>query len=570
MNLLREGCAVGYECLAARADLLDRINVFPVADSDTGTNLRLSLAPLRDRVTDGAILLDQMARGAAGNSGNIAAAFLREFLAIDGGDDLAERAARGRTMAWRAVTAPRTGTMLSVFDSLAATLALAAEPQIRHAALTRALHRAVLATTQALPDLDRAGVVDAGALGMFIFFEGFSAALTGQPPLTKPLADLFPGRLAINPEFEQLPTHAHCVNALLRTGTGEIPAAETLANLGESVVVLPREAGLKLHIHTPDLQGLRTKLAACGEIVAWSDEAIDGEEKEAVFRDPSPAGDMHIMSDAAGSISRETARRYGMTLLDSYVVCCDQARPESLCDSGEIYGLMRRGNKVTTAQASTFERHQHYRSVCEQFSRTLYLCVGSAFTGNYATVMAWKKDHDPDNLLTVIDTGAASGRLGIIALLVARHARQGTPWEDIVAFARRTLANSSEYVFIDTLKYLTAGGRISKTGGFFADLLHLKPIITPTAEGVRKAGVVRSREGQLAFALEKLSRRFAAGARPLVMLQYSDNEKWVATVLQPRVQQLLPEAEILLTPLSLTSGVHMGPDTWSVAFSPVP
>ena len=48
MKILKKACAAGYERLAARADLLDRINVFPVADQDTGVNLRLTLAPLRD------------------------------------------------------------------------------------------------------------------------------------------------------------------------------------------------------------------------------------------------------------------------------------------------------------------------------------------------------------------------------------------------------------------------------------------------------------------------------------------------------------------------------------------
>ncbi|HKJ64383.1 MAG TPA: hypothetical protein VJ969_03215, partial [Desulfopila sp.] len=53
-----------------------------------------------------------------------------------------------------------------------------------------------------------------------------------------------------------------------------------------------------------------------------------------------------------------------------------------------------------------------------------------------------------------------------------------------------------------------------------------------------------------------------------VMLQYSDNEEWVRTTIGPHVQGRSPEAEILLMPLSLTSGVHMGPGTWSMALAP--
>jgi len=51
------------------------------------------------------------------------------------------------------------------------------------------------------------------------------------------------------------------------------------------------------------------------------------------------------------------------------------------------------------------------------------------------------------------------------------------------------------------------------------------------------------------------------------MLQYSDNEKWVTETVLPEVRQLAPKAEILLVPLSLTSGVHMGPGTWAMAWA---
>lgn len=144
----------------------------------------------------------------------------------------------------------------------------------------------------------------------------------------------------------------------------------------------------------------------------------------------------------------------------------------------------------------------------------------------------------------------------------------GANAEELIAFAKQAMNICEEYVFIDELKYLVAGGRLSKTSGFFGDFLHMKPIITPTSKGAQKVGVVRSRKGQLAFALEKLQNTFQKTDLPLIMLQYSDNLEWVKNVVQPHVLELFPRAEILLTPLSLTSGVHMGPGTWSVAFSP--
>ena len=97
------------------------------------------------------------------------------------------------------------------------------------------------------------------------------------------------------------------------------------------------------------------------------------------------------------------------------------AIPESCLAPEELYRAMREGVRVTTSQASVFERHQLYEKILSLCPRALYLCVGSVFTGNYEVVSAWKESHDPQNRLTVIDTGLASGKLGLAAIVSARH-----------------------------------------------------------------------------------------------------------------------------------------------------
>ena len=565
--------ACGYENLAAWADLLDRINVFPVADGDTGANLRISLAPLRDlgdHKADTTRTRNLLARCAIGNSGNIAAAFFQEFCRSSGFDDLAGNAERGREKAWAALARPQSGTMLNVFDRLAASLKGAADPASAYPLLCRELQDAVLATSQMLPDLRQAGVVDSGALGMYIFFEGFFRQLTGQTSPPAPIPELFAGRLAINADFQSDSTDCYCVNAFIQTDANQAETGGRLAELGESVVMLPADSGFKIHIHTADRDQLRARLATLGEIVDWSDEAMDHDHRGS-FTGAEKRQVIHIMTDGAGSLTREMAQRHGITLLDSYILAGDSSRPESLCSPADIYALMRKGERVSTAQASNFERHQHYKSVCQQFGQTLYLCVGSAFTGNVDIAGHWKETGagDTGKLLEIVDTGAASGRLGLIALLTARFAERAATADEVIAFAHKVMADCEEYVFIDELHYLVAGGRVSRAKGFFGDLLHMKPVISPASDGVRKVGVVHSRKGQLAFALEKLAVRKTGAASLVILLQHTDNEDWVRETVLPQARKIAPDAEILLTPLSLTSGVHMGPGTWSMAVSGV-
>jgi DegV family protein with EDD domain len=565
MKRLDEGFIAGYACLSARADLLDRINVFPVADSDTGVNLRISLGPLRSCDGDRTRVAEMLYRTATGNSGNIAASFFSEFLCAGDLGQLAERAGRGREKAWRAVADPKAGTMLGVFDSVSGLLARLPLTLEDCPELLAALQQVVRATALELPDLSAAGVVDAGALGMYVFFDGFFRAVTGYADGNLPLVSFFPGLLAVAEGFRPAATDSRCVDVLIRTGTGRVLDLDAAAALGESAVIIPIEDAVKVHLHTSDPQRLKAEMGRFGEIVAWSDQAMTAADDDAA----TYASPIHIMTDAAGSLPRKLAKHYGITLLDSYVVAGDTATAESLCAPEAIYARMRAGEKVTTAQASVFERQQLYGSVCEQYGRSLYLCVGSAFTGNFATAEAWKRQHDSGDLFNILDTGAASGRLGLIALLLARYAQGQEDAAAVFSHARFLADSCREYVFIDALRYLAAGGRVSRAGGFVGDLLHLKPVISPTAQGVRKVGMVRNARSQLAFAEEKLAHEAADWEKTMILLQYSDNEEWVADVVQARIRARCPTAELAVVPLSLTAGVHMGPGTWAMAFGPV-
>ena len=116
--------SVGYAHLAAWGDLLDQINVFPVADGDTGRNLMVTLSPLRhpERSIDRTI--HDILFHARGNSGNIASAFFQPFIRGET-QSFGEIVRQGRDCAWKAVPDPRPGTMLTFFDALADSSSLA-------------------------------------------------------------------------------------------------------------------------------------------------------------------------------------------------------------------------------------------------------------------------------------------------------------------------------------------------------------------------------------------------------------------------------------------------------------
>jgi DegV family protein with EDD domain len=556
----------GYERLSAWADLLDRINVFPVADADTGTNLKISLAPLRLPAPRRDILIHQLMSAATGNSGNIAAAFLCELIKAEAPVDLKMLVTSGSAKARQAVSDPQPGTILTVMEAFDSAIHdnhwKSGIPDCP--LLIRQLEKAVADTADMLPVLKAAGVIDAGALGMFVFLEAYLSALFAPSLEIRPVTDIFPDKLMISADWQpRRGPDDVCVNTMIQTAGDTTQVQKELAAHGDSLVVGAGSGYVKVHMHTQDPAQMRERLSAMGRVAEWSQESISTQVQTKPNR-----GQVHIMTDAAGSVTSQDARDLGVTLLNSYLVVGGRSWPETAYNPQDLYEAMGSGAKVTTAQASLFERRQSYLSATRLFDKVLYLSVGSVYTGNYHAASTWQTDQGCRDRFVVLDTGAASGRLGVIALATARLAQNGLPAEEVIQHAHWAVSQSREWIFLDQLKYLAAGGRISKTKGFFGDLMGVKPIVSPRPEGAVKVGVARSRDDQMAFALDQLGRRTDDTARAMILVQYADNRQWVEQTAAAEIKERFPGAEVLIRPLSLTSGAHMGPGTWAVAFLP--
>ena len=558
----------GVERVAAWSDILDEINVFPVADGDTGRNLIISMTPLRQLNKDTENVINRLLLSARGNSGNIAARFFSGFLQADSFADLPAAAESGRDRAWQAVHKPVAGTMLTIFDELAEFLKKdKTDDKNKYVSqVTTHLEKATLSTNMILPKLKQAGVVDSGALGMYIFLESFFNSLIGRQENLIPITKKFKGFLQVSSSFQEETEAGYCVDTVVRFDNTKRGNISSLSEYGESVVVIEHNDYIKVHLHTDNMVEARKKIESIGDVVNWTDDNMDRQIKK--FKRKSKHKAIHIMTDAAGSLTREDSNNLGFTLLDSYVIAGDKSMPETHFPSSELYKSMRDGVKVSTSQASVFERHQYYQRLLAQYQKVLYICVGSFYTGNYDVVRGWKKKNDPDNRLTVIDTGVAAGRLGIIVIATARYAMKSDDSDSVIRYAKRAVDISDEYMFLDRLKYLAAGGRLSKTSAVFGDMFKVKPIVRPTSEGVKKVGTARNREGQLKFALDKIEKTLNPDSSPLIMLQYTDNLSWVEKSVKEEILKLLPLCEIILQPLSLTTSVHTGPGTWVLSFLP--
>ena len=155
-------------------------------------------------------------------------------------------------------------------------------------------------------------------------------------------------------------------------------------------------------------------------------------------------------------------------------------------------------------------------------------------------------------------------------MATARFAQNAEGPESVIEFAEEAMSCCGEYVFLDCLQYVAAGGRLSENSAFSGDLLRTRPIVSPLANGLERVGSVRTRNQQVAYALNRMDQETDAQKPAHVMLEFSDNRDWPKGSLEATIGHRFPLAEILVRPFSKTPGAHMGPGTWAVTFLQTP
>jgi DAK2 domain fusion protein YloV len=292
---LAELAAAGSRYLERRASAVNQLNVFPVPDGDTGTNMRMTLSAgvkeLLSRPDErfgvaAAALADGMLLGARGNSGVILsqlfsgfAEYTRDLAAIDG-RQLAEALQRGVETAYQTVVKPVEGTILTVARVAAEQGVQAANGALPIDVLEEVICAAAVAlkeTPNQLPILKKAGVVDAGGQGLLFIYEGFMQALRGEPMESVETAEYVESAKSgvtadqADPEPDVAPPGHYPVQAMVsveeiqygyctefiiklappgkKRAFAQDELRETLSSLGDSLLVAVANDKVKVHVH---------------------------------------------------------------------------------------------------------------------------------------------------------------------------------------------------------------------------------------------------------------------------------------------------------------------------------
>lgn len=571
---------------------LNRINVFPVPDGDTGTNLALTVRAIADHLRpnrDEAVArvareaADAAVLGARGNCGMMLSHFLLGFA-----EDLTDRVRitthefgealrAGVRNLHQALEQPVEGTILTVMRDTAE----AASPDHRDFALLvqHLVERArdsLARTPELLPVLRSAGVVDAGAKGFVSLLEGVLLFIHGDPLVATSDGEVdtegagaarvvFPG---VSERFR------FCTEALVRGEAlpTQMDVRAYLRDHGDSLIVIRSGSMLKIHVHTDDPEGVFVYLRRLGTLVTHKAEDMHAQH-HAVER----AADQHIrlarrpvvvMTDSAADLPEEIVRAHGIHVTPLLLVDDDRTYRDGVDITPEEFHRRMAADATlpTTSQAAPADFLETFSRAAEDGEAVVGVILGSSLSGTYgsAAAAAGRFHGVPVHL---VDSLGASLLQGLLVMKACELAELARAPEEIVRELVETRRRSGILFTVDSFDRLLASGRVGRGRAFLGSVFGVKPILELNDEGAvvpigRAVGMVRARSVLLA----ELRRRIPVGARVRFGVVYVGDGDAVEPVTEALRSAYGHDVEILASPATPTLATHLGLGAWGVAY----
>ena len=582
---LRRSLLAAAQWVRAGREELNRINVFPVPDGDTGTNFTLTMKSITEALQRlGDAPLPEVSKTAAqaavmgsrGNSGMMLSHFLVGFDEGLGArfrvraHDLASAIRRGFQRLEGALENPVEGTILTVCrEAASGAEAAAAEGNDVTGVLRRCLRHAEEAlehTPELLADLKRAGVVDAGGMGFVRLIEGIVRLIDGQrTEEAEEDAKLWQGTApAATFEVAGDRDYRWCTEVLVRGAAlpSSTAARETLHELGGGSLIVLRTADLlRVHVHLNEPEPLFALAERWGEVVTRKAEDMR-EQHRMLAETVRPVA---VLTDTACDLPDDVLDRHGIGLIPLQLLVGDRVAKDRVeITAAEVYELLRAGAHPTTSQptvATFLESFEHARAGADSVVAVL---LSSGLSGTFGNGEAAAKSFAPGGV-HLVDSRSASLGQGLLALRGAELAEAGWEAAAVRAELERLRAHAGMFFTVATLDNLVRSGRVSRMKGWLGNLLDMKPILSISAEGkIVPVDRVRGRAALLPRVLELLEEAIPRTRLRLRMGVVHADAAATAREIRDELHRRFHPLEIVVSPVTAVIGVHAGPDAWGV------
>ena len=491
----------GAHKLFAHQGYINKINVFPVPDADTGTNLASTLRSIIDTSTPSSNLkdtADSMAdaalQGARGNSGIIFAQFLLGFSSEMKKDEkmdvhhFSNAIQKAVAYTYEAINDPVEGTMISVIREWAENINSLKDKiddfkNLFVESIIKA-KQSLAETKDKLEVLKKANVVDAGAKGFVVFLEGI-AEFFRKGELKKIVQQ---NEQVLAEEIGEIPhdqiTYRYCTEAFIsgeRLDRGKIKTL--LKEYGDSIVIAGAMKKMRIHVHSDQPAALFEKLSKLSNIESQKVEDMIQQDDIVHNRKWKIA----LLTDSTADMPESLREMYQihMVPLNIHIDGNNYLDKMTITPQEFYQKLVKAKQHPKTSQPTTQEFINKYNYLATHYDSIIALNVSKELSGTYQNSLSAAKtiSEQTGKKISVINAKTVSCALGLLVIKCAKAIESGMSHDQIVKEADGWIEKTKVFVSIKTLKYFIRGGRVSPMKGFIANLFNLKPIISIDKEG---------------------------------------------------------------------------------------
>lgn len=508
------------EWLIQQREALNAINIFPVADGDTGDNMAATATAIishaEKQPTLAAackVIADASILGARGNSGMIFSQFFNGL--IDGAHlpaelntkQFAKLVTKAAQSVRSAILNPVEGTILTVMDAWAHSLSTHAETitdfkQLMHE-IKHDVQDALTSTTNFLAVLKEAHVVDAGAKGFFFFIQGFASFLMNSEQVSLQPVPQQSTILEFGHSHDDVscidtpPNFRYCTEAVVMgNDIDREQVKKAIMAEGDSIVVTGNGRLCRLHLHTDQPWKVFSALRAIGKI--RYPKVDDMLRQYQMLHQPKYR--IALVTDSGVNIPQTLVDEYqihfislnvhwdGHDLLDKYSL-------EGDCFYQELADYK---GSVTTSFPSPSVMEEKIALLSRHYDAVLVITLAQVLSGTHDAIRQIAQKHSN---VHVINSKHVAGSQGLLLNYAAELIADGMPIEEIIAAVEQKIPKTKFYAIIDQIQGLVQSGRVPKIAGKIVQMAGIKPIITLDNDG---RGILSDKAFSEAKAIKKL------------------------------------------------------------------
>ncbi len=577
----------GISNLIANHEHLNKINVFPVPDGDTGTNLLFTLKPITtieinhfsnsfseaiNKISDTAI------DSARGNSGTIMAQYFvgmaeaSENITRLDSDAIAKIFQAGYDSALGAMSKPKEGTVITVMREAA----LAAQENIAKNNIAEILKniyessvKALNRTPEQMQLLKDSGVVDAGAQGYVNILEGIVYFIENNRMINEKVLE----SLSLDNTDTNINTHNHdkpkfqfCTECIINgEQISRKGVKDRLNSLGDSLIIAGTKSKVKIHIHTDSPDMVFKECTSYGKL---SNQKADDmfKQVESIHNKDAIA----IVTDSGCDIA-VNPHDSNIHIVNVKYSFGDKEYIDKISQTSEQFYNELKNNPIhpKTSQPAIGDFLNKFEYLSSHYKSIISIHIPEKLSG---TIQSCKNAirKIPDFKITSIDSLSASVGLGLIVKSADEIARKINDHDKVVKKINDLIDNTEIFLAIKDVNYAIKGGRVPKLQGTIVDYLNIKPILTTNNKGnLKLAGAfwgsknLNKKMGK--FILKKLEKNY----HYKISIAHSNAENEGHELISYLQDHFNNIDDIDLVDLGSALGVHSGPGALGVGLQKV-